>query len=191
MNLRKTILQQENKKKFENTRKRVPQSTGPLQSPESSDIMKIVIQRVSQAQVTIENQIAGKIGPGLLLLVGIAPGDTVQVMRAMVDKIVHLRIFNDADGRMNLSVKDTGGGLLAVSQFTLYADCKKGRRPSYTGAAAPDVARDAFEQFLTILKETGLSVETGQFQATMQVSLVNDGPVTIVLDSDTLFPVKS
>lgn len=153
--------------------------------------MKIVIQRVLHAQVAVEQEIVGKIGPGLLLLVGIAAHDTEKTLRAMADKIVNLRIFSDDEGRMNLSLKETGGSLLAVSQFTLYADCKKGRRPSYVGAAPPDVARETFHLFTKILKETGVPVETGQFQASMEVSLTNDGPVTIILDSDALFPANS
>lgn len=148
--------------------------------------MKIVLQRVSRASVTVDGQIVGQIGRGLLALVGIAPDDDEKTMRSIAAKMVNLRIFDDADGKMNLSVADVAGGLLAVSQFTLYADCRKGRRPSYGNAAPPDMARDAFAQFVEILKETGVPLETGQFQAMMDVELVNDGPVTILLDSREL-----
>lgn len=148
--------------------------------------MKFVIQRVTEASVTVDTETVGAIGPGLLLLVGIAPGDTDAVMQAVAAKITNLRIFEDAEGRMNLSLLDTGGAILAVSQFTLFADCRKGRRPSFTGAAPAEQARKGFDQFVEILRETGVTVETGQFQAMMDVKLVNAGPVTIILDSDDL-----
>lgn len=148
--------------------------------------MKVVIQRVTEASVTVDTETVGAIGPGLLLLVGIAPGDTEAVMRAVASKITNLRIFEDAEGRMNLSLLDTGGSILAVSQFTLFADCRKGRRPSFTGAAPAEQARQGFDRFVEILRETGAAVETGQFQAMMDVKLVNAGPVTIILDSDDL-----
>lgn len=148
--------------------------------------MRIILQRVSRASVTVDGQSVGTIGPGFVALVGMAVGDNEKIMRAMVSKIVNLRILDDADGKMNLSLLDTGGSILAVSQFTLFADCRKGRRPSYSGAASADQARILFDQFLAILKETGITVETGQFQAMMDVSLVNSGPVTIILDTAEL-----
>jgi len=128
----------------------------------------------------------GAITDGLLALVGIAADDTEAVMRSMIAKMINLRIFEDAAGKMNLSLQDTGGSLLLVSQFTLYADCRKGRRPSYTNAAPPDAARQMFERLVELARLTGVQVATGQFQATMEVSLVNRGPVTIILDSHEL-----
>jgi D-tyrosyl-tRNA(Tyr) deacylase len=148
--------------------------------------VKVVLQRVSWASVAVGEEVVGSIGPGLLLLVGMAAEDDEGAMRVMASKIVNLRIFDDAEGRMNLSLLETDGALLAVSQFTLFADCRKGRRPSYAGAAPPDQARGAFEGFVRVLRESGVAVETGRFQAMMQVSLVNDGPVTILLDSREL-----
>ena len=148
--------------------------------------MKVVIQRVSSASVKVDGEVVGSIGPGLLLLVGMAAHDDESTMRSMASKIVNLRIFQDAEGKMNHSLIDTGGQLLAVSQFTLFADCRKGRRPSYIGAAPPDHARSSFETFVKILRDTGTIVETGRFQTMMEVALVNDGPVTILLDSDDL-----
>lgn len=148
--------------------------------------MKIVMQRVSEASVRVEGQVVGAIGNGLLLLVGMGADDDEKSMRTMAGKIVNLRIFEDSEGKMNLSVLDIAGSILAVSQFTLFADCRKGRRPSFIGAAPADMARQTFEQFVTLLKETGVSVETGQFQAMMDVALHNQGPVTIILDSADL-----
>jgi D-tyrosyl-tRNA(Tyr) deacylase len=148
--------------------------------------MKVILQRVKEARVTVEGEVVGAIESGLLLLVGMAAGDAEPVMRLMAGKIANLRIFEDDQGKMNLSVLDTGGSALAVSQFTLFADCRKGRRPSFTGAAPAEEARVSFEQFVTILRETGLPVETGKFQAMMDVSLINAGPVTIILDSNEL-----
>ncbi len=145
--------------------------------------MKIVLQRVTQAAVTVDGKTVGSIDKGMLLLVGMAAGDDDKCMQAMAAKLTNLRIFDDADGKMNLSLLDTGGAILAVSQFTLFADCRKGRRPSYMGAAPADEARSLFEQFVQILKQTGAPVETGQFQAMMDVQLNNWGPVTIILDS--------
>lgn len=148
--------------------------------------MKVIIQRVSRASVHVGDELVASIGNGLMLLVGMAAEDDDKIMRAMAAKIVNLRIFEDADEKMNLSLLDTGGSILAVSQFTLFADCRKGRRPSYIGAAPAEVARDLFEQFVGILRETGATVETGRFQAMMDVSLVNRGPVTIALDSSEI-----
>lgn len=150
--------------------------------------MKVVIQRVRDASVTVDGAVTGAIGPGLLLLVGVAHGDNDAVLRAMASKIVNLRIFEDEAGRMNRSLLETGGALLAVSQFTLFADCRKGRRPSFMGAAPPAEAGRLFERFVEVLRGSGPRVETGVFQAMMEVRLNNWGPVTIVLDSAELFP---
>jgi len=145
--------------------------------------MKIVLQRVSGASVTVDGAEVGSIDKGLLLLVGMAAGDDDSIMRAMASKVVNLRIFEDANEKMNLSVLDIGGSVLAVSQFTLFADCRKGRRPSFIGAAPAEEARSSFERFVEKLRQTGVPVETGVFQAMMDVQLNNWGPVTIVLDS--------
>ena len=147
--------------------------------------MRVLIQRVSSANVVVDGKITGEIGPGLLLLVGVTHADTEAIEDRMADKIVKLRIFSDEQGLMNKSVLDTGGRLLAVSQFTLYADAKKGNRPSYTDAARPEQASPAFDRFVAKLAaRIGQPVPTGVFGADMKVSLVNDGPVTIWLDSE-------
>jgi D-tyrosyl-tRNA(Tyr) deacylase len=149
--------------------------------------MRVLIQRVASATVTVDGKITGEIGAGLLLLVGITHADTEATEERMADKIVKLRIFSDEHGLMNKSVLDTGGAVLAVSQFTLYADAKKGNRPSYTDAARPEQASPAFDRFVAKLSHRiGRVVPTGVFGADMRVSLVNDGPVTIWLDSETL-----
>jgi len=149
--------------------------------------MRILIQRVASAMVTVDGKITGEIGAGLLLLVGVTHSDTEATEERMADKIVKLRIFSDEQGLMNKSVLDTGGAVLAVSQFTLYADAKKGNRPSYTDAARPEQASPAFDRFVAKLSHRiGRVVPTGVFGADMRVSLVNDGPVTIWLDSETL-----
>ncbi len=144
--------------------------------------MKIIIQRVSEAQVEIEGRVQGKIGQGLLLLVGVAPEDGPEDLEYAVRKIVNMRIFSDAEGKMNLSVQDIGGQILSISQFTLFADTKKGNRPAFNGGAKPDLASAFYDQFNALLAQH-VPVETGLFGADMQVSLVNDGPVTIVLDT--------
>ncbi|WP_373712553.1 D-aminoacyl-tRNA deacylase [Streptococcus sp.] len=144
--------------------------------------MKIVIQRVSQASVTIDGKIAGEIQQGLLLLVGICPEDGQEDIEYAVRKISQMRIFSDDADKMNLSVQDVGGQILSISQFTLYADTKKGNRPAFTGAAKPDLATALYDQFNQKLAQT-VPVQTGEFGADMKVSLVNDGPVTIVLDT--------
>ena len=144
--------------------------------------MKIVMQRVSQASVTIDGKIAGAIQQGLLLLVGICPEDGQEDIEYAVRKISQMRIFSDDADKMNLSVQDVGGQILSISQFTLYADTKKGNRPAFTGAAKPDLATSLYDQFNQKLAQI-VPVQTGEFGADMKVSLVNDGPVTIVLDT--------
>lgn len=149
--------------------------------------MRILIQRVTAANVVVDGAVTGAIDAGLLLLIGVTHADTETIEDRMADKIVKLRIFNDEKGLMNRSVIDVGGGILAVSQFTLYADAKGGNRPSYTNAARPDQASPAFDRFVAKLAaRLGKSVSTGVFGADMRVTLVNDGPVTIWLDSETL-----
>ena len=135
----------------------------------------------------VDGQAVGGIGPGLLVLVGIGKDDTPETGKALAEKIVNLRVFDDAQGRMNRSLLERGGALLCVSQFTLWGDCRKGRRPSYDQAARPEVARALYDAFVESLRALGVSVETGQFQARMDVELVNDGPVTLWLDSQELF----
>lgn len=145
--------------------------------------MRAVIQRVSSASVAADGRTVGEIGAGLLVLLGVAQGDTEREAAWVADKIANLRIFEDDGGKMNLSVQEIGGGVLVVSQFTLLADCRKGRRPSFIGAAPPEEADRLYRMVAERLREAGLPVETGLFQARMQVSLVNDGPVTIVLET--------
>jgi len=149
--------------------------------------MRAVLQRVSRAEVRVDGRVVGRIGRGLLVLVGIARGDTEEVGKLLAERIVNLRIFDDEQGRMNRSLLETGGGVLCVSQFTLYGDCRKGRRPSYDGAASPDAARSLYESFVGSLRGLGVTVETGEFRALMDVELVNDGPVTLLLDSEKVF----
>ena len=146
--------------------------------------MRVVIQRASEASVTIEGKVVAKIGQGLLVLVGIEAGDTTDDAQWLTSKIVQMRIFSDAEGKMNLGVKDVGGDVLVVSQFTLHATTKKGNRPSFIRAARPELAVPLYEQFLTLLEgEMGRPVPRGVFAADMKVALVNDGPVTILIDS--------
>ena len=145
--------------------------------------MRIVLQRVSHASVTVEEKVIGKIQRGFLLLVGVTHDDAMEDMEYIIRKIVQMRIFEDEEGKLNRSIQDIGGEILSVSQFTLYADTKKGNRPSFSKAAPGDVAIDMFEQFNGLLRDTGIPVETGQFGADMKVELLNDGPVTILLDS--------
>lgn len=149
--------------------------------------MRAVIQRVSRAEVRVDGEVVGRVGRGLLVLLGIAASDTPEAGRALAEKIVHLRIFDDEQGRMNRSLLEAGGAVLCVSQFTLYGDCRKGRRPSFDRAAPTDLARALYEQFVESLRALGVSVETGTFQAMMDVELVNDGPVTLLLDSERTF----
>lgn len=144
--------------------------------------MRVVIQRVSRASVTVENRVVGRIGPGIVVLLGVARGDTEQQAEWLAEKLVGLRMFEDDGGKMNLSVQDIGGELLVVSQFTLLGDCRKGRRPGFSAAAPPDDADRLYRYFVEYLRQQGYRVETGQFQAHMQVDLCNDGPVTLVLE---------
>ena len=146
--------------------------------------MKAVIQVVSQASVTVNQQIIGTIGQGLLVLLGVGQADTEKEADYLATKISGLRIFPDHNGQMNKSLQDVGGEMLVVSQFTLYGDCRKGRRPSYTRAAAPELAKHLYHYFIERITGLGIKVASGQFQAMMEVSLVNQGPVTILLDSD-------
>lgn len=149
--------------------------------------MRAVVQRVKQASVTIDDVIVGNISQGVMVLLGVGKEDTVQDATYLAEKIAGLRIFTDAEDKMNLSVLDIGGQALVVSQFTLYADCRKGKRPGFSDAALPETAIPLYEQFIAELKRLGLSVATGQFGADMLVSLDNDGPVTILLDSRKTF----
>jgi D-tyrosyl-tRNA(Tyr) deacylase len=145
--------------------------------------MRAVVQRVSQAEVSIGGRRVARIGAGILALVAISRHDTEEDLAWMARKIVELRVFDDAEGRLNLSLQDVRGQLLVVSQFTLYGDCRKGRRPSYTDAAPPAEAEKLYEQFVSIARRLVPDVQTGQFQAMMEVSLVNSGPVTLILES--------
>lgn len=149
--------------------------------------MRAVLQRVSSAKVEVDGENVGAIDEGLLVLLGVEQGDSNDDLNGLLDKTANLRIFEDADGKMNRSVTDIGGSVLVVSQFTLLADCRKGRRPGFTDAAAPDDADRYYQSFVSGLQTRGLNVATGRFQADMQVSLVNNGPVTIMLDSRKRF----
>lgn len=149
--------------------------------------MRAVVQRVSRARVTVSGQVAGEIGLGLLVLVGVGRDDTRADADYLVEKTIGLRIFEDAGGKMNLSVADVGGALLVVSQFTLYGDVRRGKRPSFDAAAPPEQARELYEYFVEKVRAAGLRSETGRFQELMQVELVNEGPVTILLDSAKRF----
>ncbi|HEU5118249.1 MAG TPA: D-aminoacyl-tRNA deacylase [Isosphaeraceae bacterium] len=149
--------------------------------------MRAVLQRVSHASVTIDAQTVAQINSGWLVLLGVAKGDTDDDANRLADKVVGLRAFEDADGKMNLDVRETGGSVLVVSQFTLLGDCRKGRRPSFIDAADPDDANRLYEHFAEAISERGVPVARGVFRAEMQVSLVNEGPVTLLLDSRRLF----
>ena len=148
--------------------------------------MRACIQRVSRARAAVESRVCGAIDKGLLVLLGVVRGDTDHDTRKLADKIATLRIFEDEQGKMNLDVSQSGGRMLVVSQFTLMADCRKGRRPSFTGAAGPEEAQRLYQVFTEAVVAHGVGVATGQFQQHMQVELVNDGPVTILLDSTDL-----
>ena len=148
--------------------------------------MKIVLQRVKNASVSVDGDIIGEIGKGYLVLLGVSNTDTTKIADKVAEKIFKLRIFEDENGKTNLSASDVDGEILIVSQFTLYADCKKGNRPSFTNAGTPDLANELYEYFIEICKPKFSKVAHGKFGADMQVSLVNDGPFTVILDSDTL-----
>ncbi|MFP4348303.1 MAG: D-aminoacyl-tRNA deacylase [Thermodesulfobacteriota bacterium] len=145
--------------------------------------MRAVVQRVKESSVAVDGACIGKIGRGLMVLLGVAEEDTRREADFLVDKILNLRIFEDENGKMNLSLKNTGGALLVVSQFTLLGDCRKGRRPSFVQAAGPKKAEELYEYFVERAKENGVIVETGRFRAMMDVALINDGPVTLILES--------
>jgi D-aminoacyl-tRNA deacylase len=149
--------------------------------------MRAVVQRVSKASVVVDSQIIGEIGLGLLVLLGVSSTDSDSDAVYLAEKIAGLRVFEDQDGKMNLSAADAGGAVLAVSQFTLYGDVRRGRRPSFDAAARPERARELYEHFVHQIRLRGLRCETGQFQAMMSVSLVNEGPVTLLLDSSKVF----
>jgi D-aminoacyl-tRNA deacylase len=149
--------------------------------------MRVVIQRVSRARVTVDGQVSGEIGAGLMILLGVGREDTPAVAASMAEKVSNLRIFEDDRGKMNLSLQDTKGSALVVSQFTLYGDARGQRRPSFIAAAPPELAKKLYEDFCAALRGLGINVATGIFQAMMSVELVNEGPVTILLDSDKTF----
>ena len=148
--------------------------------------MKAVIQRVSQASVTVDNQRIGEISKGLLILLGVEQGDSIRDVEWLSQKIAHLRIFSDPEGKMNLSLLDVKGSALIISQFTLFGDCRKGRRPSFVSAANPEQAQALYGSFCEAIKELGIPVSTGRFAADMQVELTNNGPVTLIIDSRTI-----
>ncbi|MBZ4688026.1 MAG: D-aminoacyl-tRNA deacylase [Clostridia bacterium] len=150
--------------------------------------MRAVVQRVTSGKVAVQGKTVGSIGTGLVVLLGVAPGDEEKDLKYIMDKVVNLRIFEDEDGKMNLSIKDISGEILVISQFTLYGDCRKGRRPSFSNAAAPEKANELYLKFISDLRdEHNLKVETGVFGEFMDVSIVNSGPVTMLLDSSKLF----
>jgi len=148
--------------------------------------MKAVVTRVSSASVTIDGAVNGSIGRGFLILLGVGPDDTPKHGRKLAEKILGLRVFEDENGKMNLGLADIGGSVLVVSQFTLYGDCRKGRRPSFVGAAPPEIAIPLYEQFLADCEELGFPPQHGEFGADMKVESLNDGPVTLILDSNEL-----
>lgn len=149
--------------------------------------MRVIVQRTSGAEVRIDGEVVGKIGRGFMLLVGVTYGDTQSDADYLAKKVAQMRIFEDAEGKMNLGLNDVGGEVLSISQFTLYADCRKGNRPSFINAARPDTAEPLYQYFNRVLREQyGLHVETGRFGADMKVDFVNDGPVTIILDSENV-----
>ncbi len=145
--------------------------------------MRACVQRVSRAQVTVEAELCGEIGRGMVVLLGVAVGDTADDARQLAAKIAQLRIFDDAAGKMNLAIRDVGGAMLVVSQFTLLGDCRKGRRPSFVAAAPPEIAEALYESFVAAVAASDISVATGRFRAHMLVDLTNDGPVTLMLDT--------
>ena len=149
--------------------------------------MRVVLQRVSRARVLVDGSVTGEIGPGLVVLIAVGREDLSATAAAMAEKVANLRIFADDQGKMNRSVLDTGGAILAISQFTLYGDARGQRRPSFIQAAPPEVGKSLYDEFVLALRALGLRVETGVFQAHMSLELTNDGPVTILLDSDKVF----
>ena len=149
--------------------------------------MRAIVQRVSRCRVTVDGSVVGEIGAGLLVLLGVSKTDNEAAADYMVEKVIGLRIFEDGEGKMNLSVQDSGGAVLVVSQFTLYGDVRRGKRPSFDAAARPEQAERLYEYFVGKVRAAGLRCETGQFQAMMEVELVNSGPVTIMLDSEKTF----
>ena len=149
--------------------------------------MRAVVQRVKSASVTVDGELVSEIGAGVLVFLGVAHDDTTTELEYIANKVANLRIFEDAEGKMNCSLLETGGAALVVSQFTLYGDCRKGRRPSFINAARPEVANALYEQFITALEKLNVPTQGGTFQAMMDVQLINDGPVTILLDSDKQF----
>lgn len=149
--------------------------------------MRAVVQRVTKGSVSVDGEVVGKIGPGLVVLLGVGIDDAVDDAAAIASKIAGLRIFSDDEGKMNLSIQDIGGAVLAVSQFTLHGDARRGKRPSYSNAAPPELAEQLYQQCVQLMREQGLEVATGVFRAMMQVEIHNDGPVTILLDSKRLF----
>ncbi len=152
--------------------------------------MKLLVQRVTESSVTVEGECVGKIGPGVLVFVGVTHRDTAKEVVWLANKLVHLRIFEDAEGKMNRSLLEAKGSALIVSQFTLYGDCSEGRRPSFTEAARPDLAEPLYEQFIKEVRKEGVPVEAGIFGALMQVSLINDGPITLSIDRNNTNPQK-
>ncbi len=149
--------------------------------------MRVILQRCSRAEVRIDGQVVGRIGQGFMLLVGVTDGDTQAEADLLAKKVSQMRVMEDGEGKMNLALKDVGGAILSISQFTLYADCKKGNRPSFIRAARPEVAEPLYDYFNNVLRtQYGLQVETGRFGADMKVDFINDGPVTIILDSNEL-----
>lgn len=152
--------------------------------------MRAVLQRVSRAKVTIDGAVSGEIGKGFLILLGVAPEDTVEEALYLARKCVGLRVFTDENDKMNLSLADVGGKILAVSQFTLYADCRKGKRPNFIGAAKGEQAQELYDYFVSCCRGLGIETQTGEFGADMQVELLNDGPVTILMDTDELMRKK-
>ncbi|MFQ5777410.1 MAG: D-aminoacyl-tRNA deacylase [Terriglobia bacterium] len=149
--------------------------------------MRAVVQRVSEARVRVDGKVTGQIGPGLVVLLGVAKTDNAATSEQLAEKVLRLRLFSDEQGRMNQSVEEVGGAVLAVSQFTLYGDCRKGRRPSFDRAAPAEQARALYEEFVAALRRRGARVETGVFQAMMEVELVNDGPVTVLVDTERAY----
>ncbi|WP_221566182.1 D-aminoacyl-tRNA deacylase [Alkalihalobacillus sp. TS-13] len=146
--------------------------------------MRVVVQRVSSGEVLVKDRTVGKIGQGLVLLVGVTHEDTIEDVEFLAEKIPNLRVFEDGEGKMNRSLLDIEGSMLSVSQFTLYGDCRNGRRPNFMNAAKPDIAEDLYEKFNSKVREKGIQVETGEFGAMMDVRINNDGPVTLILDTD-------